>query len=814
MSTWLHRVENEFESGFSQISQPRYGGRLWTRAFVAWGRMRYRSERTWMSWARRVHGAAMALTDALEYEAKLEILIEADILVGTIASGPRMMREWEDVTEEPLTCDTIVVDECGCTPESSVAMLLRLEPRNLILVGDHRQLPPCSLVPPQVLSTSGQGHTRSLLERCILASGTFHRLLEQYRMPAQVSSVVSHLYYHSALTTPKLVADNRGSAKIQWFRCHGREESPPGETSILNVEEAKCAVAVAARLRETYGSGASVAILTFYKGQKSEIAKTTPASLKVEVLTVDSCQGAEFDHVVLSTVRCNRGGLVGFVKDRQRVCVAISRSVRSLTIVGNAETLIGTPDWAIIYRSSEIHSAAGLASEGSAVGEGLQSKWEAETEAAAQARAQARNALLEDSVDWTQRHTRNTLRPEPHQTHNQTEVRHVVSGFISDTADFPPLPTLVSGGSDAGFVFGGSNTDDEDDETLDTPDRITVAQLFEIFEDRALVGATLKRMDGDTNRAMTALLETPKPTWQPSLDEIGFDPFGHDSWYALSDDETELDDDDAPLQHGDGDGIDHQPTTTSRGELEEPEDDSPFFLDFVDGDSQPELSEIVTSDVSSSFTPAPHLPKSHPEVVPPRSHLIAKGRGRGRRRKEAHESSQLAAPIPPMSLSAEAVCWPPPALVDKKVAALVDLGFTRDQAAAALATHTNTTDAADWLFSNVGGPAPKSKPLSAGEAWRVASNQVRAGSNDNVDRVAGRLRDELVGTKLTSVCQALHVSLDPELQAYAVSVLQVAAAEGDTSHSSEALLDVVRLLCEAGADEEGALALLSEALLQ
>ena len=37
---------------------------------------------------------------------------------------------------------TVIVDESGCTAESSVALLLKLKPLNLILVGDHRQLPP------------------------------------------------------------------------------------------------------------------------------------------------------------------------------------------------------------------------------------------------------------------------------------------------------------------------------------------------------------------------------------------------------------------------------------------------------------------------------------------------------------------------------------------------------------------------------------------------------------------------------------------------------------------------------------------------
>ena len=60
-------------------------------------------------------------------------------------------------------------------------------------MGDHKQLPPLSLLPPQELA--GTGHDRSLLERCVLASGQVHRLTHQYRMHPAICRVVSHLFY-------------------------------------------------------------------------------------------------------------------------------------------------------------------------------------------------------------------------------------------------------------------------------------------------------------------------------------------------------------------------------------------------------------------------------------------------------------------------------------------------------------------------------------------------------------------------------------------------------------------------------------------
>lgn len=71
----------------------------------------------------------------------------------------------------------MIVDECGCTSESATPMLLKLKPKNLVLVGDHRQLPPCSLIPPTELR--GTGHDRSLLERAVGESGQVWVLREQ-----------------------------------------------------------------------------------------------------------------------------------------------------------------------------------------------------------------------------------------------------------------------------------------------------------------------------------------------------------------------------------------------------------------------------------------------------------------------------------------------------------------------------------------------------------------------------------------------------------------------------------------------------------
>ncbi|CAE7362521.1 SETX [Symbiodinium natans] len=271
-------------------------------------------------------------------------LHEARILLCTIASTSRMLREWEEAMGTELRVHTVVVDECGCTPESSTALLLRLQPANLVLVGDHKQLPPTSLVQPQILE--GTGHNRSLLERCVLASGRVHQLREQYRMHPSIGRLVSNLFYTGRLETPRRVAEDRQACErrpLVWLDVQGREEAP--NKSYINLAEVSTCLKVVTRLRERVGPKPSVALLTFYKGQLEELMKAVPSDLDVEVLTVDACQGSEFDFVVLSTVRANRESRLGFVKDAQRICVATSRSRLQLFVVGHRQTLCSDGDW-------------------------------------------------------------------------------------------------------------------------------------------------------------------------------------------------------------------------------------------------------------------------------------------------------------------------------------------------------------------------------------------------------------------------------------------------------------------------------------
>ncbi|CAB1117511.1 unnamed protein product [Ectocarpus sp. CCAP 1310/34] len=77
-----------------------------------------------------------------------------------------------------------------------------------------------------------------------------------------------------------------------------------------------------------------------------------------EIASVDGYQGREKEVIILSAVRSNRGGRVGFLADWRRLNVAITRARRGVVVVGDPDTLKRDRHWRAFLQWCERRGAA------------------------------------------------------------------------------------------------------------------------------------------------------------------------------------------------------------------------------------------------------------------------------------------------------------------------------------------------------------------------------------------------------------------------------------------------------------------------
>lgn len=276
--------------------------------------------------------------------------------------------------------DLVIVDEAA---RAGIDVLIPMSlGRQVVLVGDHKQLPPH--IEEEIAAEMEQGLRedappdeslfRWLWERLPATHRT--ALVRQYRMPEAVGRVVSAVFYEPELTLEhhfagELVASRAprfgllGDKPIVWVDTSDvmRDESArrrlglswPAEEE--NAYEADVVIellrradrAELKRLQTETGRNEVVGVIPFYKGQVNAVKKRL-VDLDPELQgmvrcgTVDSFQGMEFPLIIVSCVKSNRDGRIGFLHLPQRINVAISRAQRQVVLVGDAATLGHWPE--------------------------------------------------------------------------------------------------------------------------------------------------------------------------------------------------------------------------------------------------------------------------------------------------------------------------------------------------------------------------------------------------------------------------------------------------------------------------------------
>lgn len=247
----------------------------------------------------------------LKYREKYEsdIKTRSNVFLSTISSAWRA----QQIT-------TVIVDEAATVEEESIPGLFKCNPKNVILIGDHKQLKPFSAI--------DQFEPSSFFERMTKICNV-HLLKTQYRMAPSIGTMVSNVFYNGQLKHGTI----RDTDTLEWIDCKCQEDKRGKST--YNEGEAN----VVARAVRTYmrtNPSKSVMVITFYGAQLRLLRDQLGDECRV--VTVDSCQGTEADAVFVSCVRSNPHKNIGFCRNRNRLCVAMSRAREQLTIIGNKQT--------------------------------------------------------------------------------------------------------------------------------------------------------------------------------------------------------------------------------------------------------------------------------------------------------------------------------------------------------------------------------------------------------------------------------------------------------------------------------------------
>ncbi len=251
----------------------------------------------------------------LERQIRDDILDRAQVLCCTcIGSGHDLL--------DGRSFSRVLIDEATQATEPASLVPLVKGSRQIVLVGDHRQLP------PTVISRRAEkgGLDRSLFERLVEMGIAPLMLTTQYRMHPSISDFPNKRFYDGKLEDGVDKSDRAAPAGML---------------------EASWVVKILMGLIEEGGlEFQDIGIVTPYAGQVRAIRDMIPESMQdVEVRTVDGYQGREKDVIIFSSVRSNPDGNVGFLSDGRRLNVALTRSRRGLIVVGNPETLRHDDNW-------------------------------------------------------------------------------------------------------------------------------------------------------------------------------------------------------------------------------------------------------------------------------------------------------------------------------------------------------------------------------------------------------------------------------------------------------------------------------------
>jgi predicted DNA helicase len=250
------------------------------------------------------------------------------------------------------TFDWCIMDEASQSTEPSAWIPLQFANR-IVLAGDHCQLPPTVLSPEAIRG----GFNVSLMERLLENGGPRKMLNVQYRMHEEIMSFSSDIFYEGNLQAdetvrtalladlPAVTSTPLTTTAIHFIDTAGAsydEEREPDGDSRMNPLEAELVIKKVDELLECGVSPADIAVISPYSAQV-KLLRDRIKRPEIEIDSVDGFQGREKEAVIVSLVRSNREGEVGFLADTRRMNVAMTRARRKLIVIGDSATITVHP---------------------------------------------------------------------------------------------------------------------------------------------------------------------------------------------------------------------------------------------------------------------------------------------------------------------------------------------------------------------------------------------------------------------------------------------------------------------------------------
>ena len=308
----------------------------------------------------------------LEVRINAQLFSEARVIACTLVGSANRLLEGQKF-------GTLFIDEAAQALEAACWIPIRRVSR-VILAGDHCQLPPTV----KSFEALKDGLGKTLMERIVENKPDVVTLLKmQYRMNEEIMRFSSDWFYGNQVeSAPEVKFRSILDLDIPmtWidtsdFRSENLElgdeisftEQFVGESfGRINKAEAELTLLVLEQYFEKIGKARilderlDVGVISPYRAQVQYLRRLLkskeffkPFRHLISVNTVDGFQGQERDIILISLVRANDEGQIGFLRDLRRMNVAITRARMKLIILGDASTMTHHPFYRKLYEYIE-----------------------------------------------------------------------------------------------------------------------------------------------------------------------------------------------------------------------------------------------------------------------------------------------------------------------------------------------------------------------------------------------------------------------------------------------------------------------------